>query len=89
MDAYIPRILNRKLNKRGAVFENLAMAELLKSRYNRGLDPNLYFYREKSGREVDALMLEGGFSSRWNKAWRRSGNVSQKNTNFALSKVRI
>ena len=45
---------------KGAVFENLAMSELLKSRYNKGLDPNLYFYREKSGLEVDALLLEGG-----------------------------
>lgn len=45
---------------RGVVFENLAMGELLKSRYNKGLDPNLYFYRETSGIEVDAIMLEGG-----------------------------
>lgn len=45
---------------RGSIFENLAMGELLKSRYNKGLDPNLYFYREKSGIEVDALQLEGG-----------------------------
>ena len=45
---------------RGAVFENLAMGELLKSRYNIGREPNLYFYREQSGLEVDAIMNEGG-----------------------------
>lgn len=45
---------------RGAVFENLAMGELLKSRYNIGREPNLYFYREQSGLEVDAVMIEGG-----------------------------
>ncbi len=40
---------------RGAIFENLAMGELLKGRYNQASDPNLYFYREQAGREVDAL----------------------------------
>ena len=45
---------------RGAIFENLAMGELLKSRYNIGREPNLYFYREQSGIEVDAIMMEGG-----------------------------
>lgn len=45
---------------RGAIFENLAIGELMKSRYNRGLDPNLHFYREKAGMEVDAMLLEGG-----------------------------
>ncbi|MDE7349938.1 MAG: ATP-binding protein [Muribaculaceae bacterium] len=44
---------------RGAIFENLAMGELLKSRYNIGREPNLYFYREKTGIEVDAIMMEG------------------------------
>lgn len=45
---------------RGAIFENLAMGELIKSRFNRGLDPNLYFYREQSGIETDALLVENG-----------------------------
>lgn len=46
---------------RGAIFENLAMGELLKSRLNKALDPNLYFYREKSGLEVDAVLMTAGF----------------------------
>lgn len=45
---------------RGSIFENLAIGELLKSRFNKAKDPNLYFYREKSGIEVDALLMEGG-----------------------------
>ncbi len=45
---------------RGAIFENLAMGELLKSRLNKALDPNLYFYREKSGLEVDAVLSTAG-----------------------------
>ncbi|MDE5850638.1 MAG: ATP-binding protein [Muribaculaceae bacterium] len=44
---------------RGSIFENLAMGELLKSRYNIGREPKLYFYREQSGMEVDAVMMEG------------------------------
>lgn len=40
---------------RGALFENLAICELLKNSYNQGKEPRLYFYREKSGLEVDAL----------------------------------
>ncbi|MDE6287361.1 MAG: ATP-binding protein [Muribaculaceae bacterium] len=42
---------------KGAVFENMAMGELLKKRLNQGKDPNLYFYRENGGREVDAVSL--------------------------------
>ena len=42
---------------KGAVFENMAIGELMKLRLNQAKDPNLYFYREQSGREVDALSL--------------------------------
>lgn len=44
---------------KGAVFENLAVIELLKRRYNSGKLPNLYFYRENSGREVDLISESG------------------------------
>lgn len=44
---------------RGAIFENLVVAEMLKDRLNRAKRPNLYFYRESSGREVDILQEEG------------------------------
>ena len=46
---------------RGALFENLAVCELLKDRYNKGEDPRLYFYRDKSGLEVDVVADEGGY----------------------------
>ena len=42
------------------LFENLAICELLKRQYNEGKDPRLFFYREKSGLEVDAVSEEGG-----------------------------
>ncbi len=45
---------------RGPLFENLAVCELLKSRYNQAKDPRIYFYREKSGLEVDVVAEVGG-----------------------------
>lgn len=44
---------------RGAVFENLAVIELLKERLNKGKLSNLYFYRENSGREADIIRMDG------------------------------
>jgi len=40
---------------RGGLFENLAIIELLKKRFNAGLDHNLFFYRDSNGNEVDVL----------------------------------
>ena len=50
----------RTHHMRGPLFENLAVCELLKNRYNKGKEPRVYFYREKSGLEVDAVAEEGG-----------------------------
>jgi len=45
----------------GHLFENMVMVEALKQRLNRGLDSDLYFYRNASGSiEVDLLMEESG-----------------------------
>ena len=44
---------------RGAIFENLAVLEFLKKRFNSGKDTNLYFYRDQSQREVDILQEFG------------------------------
>lgn len=40
---------------RGALFENMVVCELLKSRYNEGKRNNLYFYRDRSQHEVDVV----------------------------------
>ena len=45
---------------RGALFENLVVSEVLKSHYNRGLRPNLSFFRDSNGLECDLLMQQGG-----------------------------
>jgi uncharacterized protein len=40
---------------RGNLFENLAIAEMLKYRFNRGKQSNLFFYRDSTGNEVDVV----------------------------------
>jgi predicted AAA+ superfamily ATPase len=44
---------------RGLLFENLVLLELVKARYNQGLDPNMYFYRDSQGKEVDVIYQRG------------------------------
>jgi len=44
---------------RGSLFENLALTETLKYRYNRGRKNTLAFYRDSRGNEVD-MILESG-----------------------------
>lgn len=45
---------------RGNLFENLVLLELVKKRYNLGLDHNLFFYRDSNGQEVDILYKTAG-----------------------------
>jgi predicted AAA+ superfamily ATPase len=40
---------------RGNLFENLVLLELIKSRLNKGLEHNLYFFRDSHGNEVDFI----------------------------------
>ena len=41
---------------RGALFENMIVAEALKQRFNAGRPDNLFFYRDHQGNEVDLLL---------------------------------
>ncbi len=43
----------------GGIFENLVVIECLKARYNRGEMPDLYFFRDSNGNEVDLVWQEG------------------------------
>lgn len=45
---------------RGAVFENMIAAELLKTRLNEGREPELYFWRDRSGFEIDFVIENNG-----------------------------
>ena len=44
---------------RGPLFETWVVSELLKARFNRALTSNLYFWRDRSGHEVDAVVELG------------------------------
>lgn len=44
---------------RGNLVENLVVMELYKYRHNRGLDPNMYFYRDSHQNEIDILIKHG------------------------------
>jgi len=44
----------------GAVLETYVVTEVLKSWWNRGKQPPLYFYRDKDGREIDLVLIQDG-----------------------------
>ena len=44
---------------RGAVFETFAVSELLKAFHNQGRDPDIYFWRDSTGHEIDLLIATG------------------------------
>lgn len=44
---------------RGSLFENLVIAEVFKQYYHQGRRPQLCFYRDSSGNEVDLLLRQG------------------------------
>ena len=45
--------------QRGALFATWVISELLKAPYNAGETSNLYFWRDRSGHEVDLLIDHG------------------------------
>ncbi len=42
----------------GAILETYVVAEVLKSWWNRGKQPPIYYYRDKDGREIDLLFVQ-------------------------------
>jgi predicted AAA+ superfamily ATPase len=44
---------------RGNIFESFVVAEMLKNRRNKGLAPELYFWRDNTGNEVDVVYEDG------------------------------
>jgi predicted AAA+ superfamily ATPase len=43
-------------NARGPIFENFVIAEILKNFLNRGQEPDIYFWRDSQGHEIDLLL---------------------------------
>jgi hypothetical protein len=45
---------------RGAIFETWVVSEFMKRRTNVGQPPNLFFWRDRAGHEIDLLLHENG-----------------------------
>jgi predicted AAA+ superfamily ATPase len=45
---------------RGNLYENLVIADIVKNALNRGIRPEIYFFRDSHGNEVDLLIRERG-----------------------------
>ncbi len=49
----------RKSEKRGAIFETWVVSEFIKNYYNRRRQPDLFFWRDAAGHEIDLLIDRG------------------------------
>jgi len=76
----------------GNIFENLAVIEVLKSRYNQGRNAELYYFRDSNGNEIDLLCKTGDglvgveikSASTWNSSFSKSlTNFSESNEKLA------
>jgi len=45
---------------RGNLYENLVVADIVKGALNRGIRPEIFFFRDSNGNEVDLLIREKG-----------------------------
>jgi len=45
---------------RGSLYENLVIADIMKCAFNRGIRPDMSFYRDSHGNEVDVLLKING-----------------------------
>ncbi len=46
-------------NMRGNIFESFVISEIIKNFYNKGKDPNIYFWRDRYEHEVDCVIEYG------------------------------
>jgi len=75
----------------GQIFENLIILEAIKTRLNKGLSPNIYFFRDSNGVEIDILYKQGAkltpveikSSATFNKAFSKNIHKFQKLTDNA------
>lgn len=44
---------------KGGLFESMIISDIIKQRFNAGERPNLYFWRDKAGTEVDCILEQG------------------------------
>jgi uncharacterized protein len=48
---------------KGGLFETQIIGEFLKYRLNRGLEPNLFFWRDKTGHEIDCIIEQSLYAA--------------------------
>jgi predicted AAA+ superfamily ATPase len=62
--AYLTKWTSPDVLRQGAAaghfFETFVISEILKSYYNTGMEPALFYYRDKDGKEIDLLLMENG-----------------------------
>ncbi|HCC37345.1 MAG TPA: ATPase [Treponema sp.] len=62
--AYLNRWTNPDVLRQGAAagnfFETFVIAEILKSYFNAGIEPALFYYRDKDKKEIDLLIMQDG-----------------------------
>ena len=44
----------------GAIFETFVIGEIIKSYYNAGMEPPIYYFRNKDGQEIDLVFWQDG-----------------------------
>lgn len=59
LDIESPKQLSRD-KMRGCIFENFIVFEILKHRFNQGLENGVFFYRDSNQNEVDILLKQEG-----------------------------
>lgn len=86
----------KRTNHYGAVFENLIIADRMKTLYHAGERPQLHFFRDQNGLEAD--LLEGSavrislteikfsetFSARWDNNIRKIGALSDVPVDYSI-----
>ncbi|MFZ1984806.1 MAG: DUF4143 domain-containing protein [Desulfatitalea sp.] len=68
---------------RGQIFETLIVSELMKSRFNRGVKPDFYFWRDSNGNEVDLIVEQG---TRWMPIEIKSGRTLSRESFKSVEK---
>ena len=71
-------------NASGAFFETYVVGEILKSFYNWGKEPPLYYYRDVDRKEVDLLMVKEG--KLYPMEIKKAKNPSSPDRNFSVLK---
>lgn len=44
---------------KGSLFESFVLSEIIKDRFNRGFEPNCFYWRDKTGNEIDCIIEIG------------------------------